>query len=301
MKPSSRPLPPGRPPRARTEPPPARSSTRKIPTRLVQTVPSDHEDLLDRDLEPDPGLYSGFEVELEPPTPVRRRRRVLLGVLVGLGVAVLLLEGVAIVRSLGPDDSDGRSADRRVSPLVAPAALPATGVLVLSEVQPDGSIEVDQWIRSSDDIDELTVAAPATSGGDDALRVSDASLVAADGTVLADDLTAAARPRVIRLAAPTTLVRASYVLSGAVDRSGTVDGRLRTFAASLDLDSSALTGPTVLFVSAASGGEVGNLACANSRSQVALLRPCGAPDGSGWRVRLPSGSRGDRVTAQVDF
>ena len=98
------------------------------------------------------------------------------------------------------------------------------------------------------------------------------------------------------------MVRATYVLRGAVDSSDTVKGRLLARDVALDLDFPAQAGPTVVVVDAGgTGGEVRNLACGNARSTVALLRPCGSPDGSRWRVRLPAESRTDRVTAQVDL
>jgi hypothetical protein len=226
---------------------------------------------------------------------------VLLAVLVGAGVVILLLECVAIVRSLRSDSAGLFPPSRGVAPLAAPAELPAKGALVRSVVEADGSVEVTQWIRSGDSIGEITLSAPE-GAADAAVRATDGRIVAADGTILADHLAVDAAPKRVRFANPTTLVRATYVLRGAVVSSDSVDGRLLARVVALDLDFPAQGGPTVVVVAAGgTGGEVRNLACVNARSPVALMRPCGAPDGSRWLVRLPPESRTDRVTAQVDL
>lgn len=281
MRASSRAVPPGRPVRSGPGRPPHR-----IPTRPVEI-----------DDEP-----AG---EPEPATPhrPRRRRRTIIAVLVGVGVVVLLVEFFAIASSLRSDDSDDSDEPDPPAaglPLLAPDELPERGALVLSEVRADGTVHVSQWLRSGDGIDELMLTAPTVAGAADPIRATDGQLVAADGTVIADDLTVGAEPRLVRFADPTTMVRATYVLRGAVEQSATVPGRLRASVVSLDLDLSSLSGPTVAVVETQTGGEILGLACGNARSEVELVRPCGTPDGSRWRVRLPQASREDRVTATVD-
>ncbi len=220
--------------------------------------------------------------------------------LVGVGVVVLLVEFFAIARSLRSDEPDERDPPAAGLPLLAPDALPERGALVLSEIRADGSVRVSHWFRSGDGLDELLLTAPTVAGSADPIRATGGRLVAADGTVIADDLTVGARPRLVRFADSTTMVRATYVLRGAVERSATVDGRLRASVVSLDADLSSLSGPTVAVVETPTGGEVLGLACGNARSEVELVRPCGTPDGARWRVRLPPVSREDRVTATVD-
>jgi hypothetical protein len=215
-----------------------------------------------------------------------------------VALLLLLAECAVIIRGLRAGDSGPDAVPELPVALSPPDALPREGALVRSEVRADGSIVVTHWIRATDDIDEISLAAPPLDGGPGGVRAVDARVVASDGTVLADDLTVGAVPRRIRFEEPTRLLRARYVLRGAVDRSSTVDGRLRALAVSLDVDAPAAAGPTVVVVTGA--GEVLNLACANARSGVALLRPCGSPDGAGWRVRLPAGSSKDRVVAQLD-
>jgi hypothetical protein len=306
MKPTSRPVPPAGRPRTAPHAPsaPRVRRPRRVPVQVLEPEPEPEPD---PDLEVDDQIWSNtaswpMSFEPEPQARVRRSRRLILAVLVGVGVVVLLLECVAIVRTLVSDDGDGRvPVTGTATPLVAPDALPAEGVLVRSEVRADGSVKVDQWIRSGDGIGELSFSAPAGVEGADAVRATGGRLVGADGTILADDLSLGAEPRRIRFESPTTMVRATYVLQGAVDRSATVDGRLLARVVALDVDFPAQSGPAVVVVSADDGGEVRNLACVNGRSTVALLRPCGAPDGPRWRVRLPAESRTDRVTAQVDL
>lgn len=290
MKLSSRAQSPGRPPRGTRDgvaTGPRRRPPHRLPTGGVGSTSPTHEE-------------PTSEVDANPPTPVRRRtrRRMVIGVLVGVGMVLLLVEGVAIVRSLSAEDERQLPQSGVTLPLVAPDELPATGALVLSEVRADGSVEVTQWIRSGDGIDRALVTAPG--GSAEGVSVTGGRLVAADGTVIADDLTATAEPRGLRFADPTTMVRATYVLRGVAEESGTVAGRVVAQAVSLDLSIPAQTGPTVVVVAAAENGVVRNLACTNARSAVALLRPCGAPDGSRWRVRLPPERRTDRVAAQVD-
>jgi hypothetical protein len=220
---------------------------------------------------------------------------------VGIGAVLLVLECVAIVRYLRSDDSDPQSAAPAAHPLLAPADLPERGSLVLSEIRADGSVEVSHWFRDGNGIDELSLAAPVTNGRAGSIRATGGRVVAADGTVIADDLTIGAEPRLVRFDDSTTMLRATYVLRGAVERSATVTGRLTARVVSLEADLSTLSGPTVAVVAVPTGGEVRGLACADARSDVELLRPCGAPDGSRWRVRLDPVSREDRVTAVVDL
>ncbi len=240
------------------------------------------------------------ETETEPER--RNRWRWVRTGLAVVAIVVLVVELVVIVRSVRARDDglDAAGADR--VPPVPPAALPLQGALVRSVVRPDGSIAVTQWLRSADEIDKVTLSVPTPVGGRETPRAEDVRLVGDDGTVLADHLTVDTASQEVRFAYPTRLVRATYVLGDAVDRSSSVDGRVRALLVALDVDFATRTGPTVVQVSGApAGAEVLNLACANARSRVALLRPCGAPSGSGWRVRLPAVSAEDQVTAQIDL
>jgi hypothetical protein len=279
VRPSSRALPPGRAPRAGADHTAPRRPPRRLPMRVVETPTT-----------------------ADAPAPAeetshRPRWRRLGKVIAVVALLLLLAECAVIVRGLRAEDSEPDAVPALPVPLSPPDALPAEGAFVRSEVRADGSIAVTHWIRAADDIDELTLAAPAPTDGSGSVRAVDARVVAADGTVQADDLTIDAEIRRVRLKQPTRLLRATYVLRGAVDRSSTVDGRLRALAVSLEVDA-AETGPAVVLVTGA--GEVLNLACANARSGVELLRPCGSPDGAGWRVRLPAERSADRVVAQVD-
>jgi hypothetical protein len=220
---------------------------------------------------------------------------------VGVGAVLLVLECVAIVRSVRSDDADSQRPAPADLPLLAPGDLPERGSLVLSEIRADGSVRVSQWLRDGDGIDALSLAAPVTTGQAGPIRATGGRLVAADGTVIAEGLTIGAEPRLVRFDDSTTMLRATYVLRGAVEQSATETGRLSARVVSLDADLSALSGPTVVVVEVQAGGEVQGLACANARSDVELLRPCGTPDGSRWRVRLDPASREDRVAAVVDL
>lgn len=287
MRPSSRSVPPGRPPRGsvRTATPTARRAPHRIPARVAEGSQAPPPPPA-----PPPAPTPG-------PTPRRSRRRLLLGAVAVVGVALLLVEGVALVRGIDSEESAHRLG---TLPLQPPADLPPEGSLVLSTVRAaNGTVEVTQWIRSGDDITTLSVSAPDL-GDAGAVTATDAHVVAADGTTIVDDLTVGAEPRELVLDTPTRLVRATYVLRGAADESATVEGRVLARVVSIDLGFPTQTGPTVVVVGAAGEGVVRNLACADARSAVALLRPCGTPDGDRWRVRLPPEGRDDAVAAQVD-
>jgi hypothetical protein len=217
--------------------------------------------------------------------------------LVAAGVVVLLVECVFLIRSFESGD-DGQGGRKMVAPLVAPALLPPQGTLVTSTVRADGTVAVTQWLQSTDGLDQVTLSAP-TVGASDPARATGLRLVDTDGTVLADGITVTDRPKRVRFDFPTRLIRATYVLDGVADRSDTVSDRLLVNALSLRMEG-ADPGPTIVEVTAPVEGVVRNLACADARSPVTLVRPCGAPIGDGWRVRLDPEDLTARVQAQVD-
>ncbi|MDF1606004.1 hypothetical protein [Nocardioides sp. YIM 152315] len=211
--------------------------------------------------------------------------------------AALLVEGVLLVGAVRSGDETG-PAELRGDGLLPPSALPSQGMLVVGQIRADGSVEVTQWIRSFDAITGLRLSEWSAPG---APRPTDLRLVAADGTILADEGSGEVEPRGVRLDRPTSLVRATYVLNGTTDESSTKPGRRLVPAVSVGLESTPQAGPTFVQVRAPVGGEVLSLACDDARSPVDLLRPCGQPVGTGWQVRLSADARADRVAALVDL
>ena len=284
VKPSSRAVPPGRPPRAaRTAATrPARRPPHRLPTRLVERRACSRA----RSRRPSPRPAA------RPPTDAGRRRMV-VAVLVGVGVVVLLVECVAIVRSLRSDDSDGSRLPAAAGPAAGAGRPAGAGHARASEVRADGSVrgepvdpERRRHRRARRSRPRRRPARPTP------VRATDGRSSAADGTVLADDLTRSAPSRAWSGSTdPTTLVRATYVLRGRRRRGAPrVPGRLRARVVSLDLDCPALTGPTVVVVDGAGRRRGPATSPAPTPGPTStLLRPCGTPDGSRWRVRLPAG------------
>lgn len=215
-------------------------------------------------------------------------------------IAVVVLVEVLLVAWVIVSADDATVVDRPER-LVAPRDLPLQGSLVLSQVRPDGSVAVTQWMRGLDPLGSVALSTP-TVAGSGPVQVTDARLVADDGSVLAEGITVGAEPQRIPVEGPTRLVRATYVLDGVSEVSSDVPGRLLVQAVAVTMASTGEAGPVVVEVEGAeSGAVVRNLACSDAGSSVAVQRPCGSPDGSAWQVRLNGDHRDDVVTAQVDL
>lgn len=214
-------------------------------------------------------------------------------------VVVVLVELVVLVRALRTGDQPPATT-RRTPALVVPEDVPPRGALVTSRVRADGRVSVTQWLSSPEVLDQVSVSLPSVEPTE-GVRATGVRLVARDGTVLADDLTVDRQPLQVDFGHPTSLVRATYVLTGVSTRSETDPGRVLVRALSLHLDGGSLTGPTVVVVAAPAGGAVRNLACVDARSAVTLAHPCGKPAGSDWQVHLTPSGPTERVEAQVDL
>jgi hypothetical protein len=216
------------------------------------------------------------------------------------GLAVLLV-GVAIsaVLYLWLRDRDAATAEQATSSTLTAAGLadvppgaPAQGAYLESVVRRDGTVEVRQWIRSEEPIEQLVLALPRVPG--------DVHVTAADVVVVADGEPAAGPGAITGGSAAytfaaTTDVRLTYVIAGAVERSDSAQGRALAAATNLTVRTMPPPRSDVRVVRAP---QVLSLACAPSL--YAVPAPCGTRvQADEWRVQLTRDEAAVRVVAQV--
>lgn len=160
----------------------------------------------------------------------------------------------------------------------------------VSEVGPDGDLEVTQWIHTQDPLDTLELALPELGEG---------TSVEATGVKITADGTAVPGPGTISFTYasyafdPSTRIRIRYTLSGAVQRSSSATRRGLATVTALDVSAAQPRDIRVVRSEA-----VFSLACTSDVAVAA--RPCGdaARDGE-WRVLLTGADVGARVLAAV--
>jgi hypothetical protein len=213
------------------------------------------------------------------------------------GLAVAIVAVVGLVRSVPSGERAESTAPAEWPGSPRPPALSAPGALVSSEVRASGTIRVIHWIRAQAPISQIVVAVPdrpLPPGPPLARRVR---VEEAGGTVLAVTSRVGSRPRALALSRPARLFRLTYELTGVVDRSASVTGRALAGVTFLHVDFARRTGPTEVTVT---GSRVLNLGCVPTAADP-VSRPCGAPDGQGWSVTLPTAERDGQVIAQLDL
>ena len=209
------------------------------------------------------------------------------------GLAMVLGLGAAFaLRWAGAE----RHAAAGTPALDPPAAVPANGEYVRSRVLASGDVDVDHWIRSTRALSAVTLSVPSATGrirGGPLAR--DVRVESDQGRRLgADILRSGKRTFPVDDAA---LVHVSYVLSGVVERSSSVRERALARVTSLDVSYRHDDVPKILVMQ---GGRLLAAACSRPAPETEP-RPCGEPDGLGWRVRLSPAMRDDRVMAQLDL
>lgn len=221
-----------------------------------------------------------------PPTPAprrpepRTRRTVALVAAALLGV---LAGGVVAWQLVGPGE-----------PPPPPASLPIDGWPIagesraVTEVLPDGDLEVTHWIHAENPLDELELTLPELDG----------ARVTADQVEVTADGRSAPGPGVVMPSGATytfpdaTRIQVRYRMSGAVQLSSSADGRGLATTTSLDV-----TATQARDVRVVRSEEVLSLACAEPGEQPV---PCGESGGSDqWRVELDETDVGSRVLAVV--
>lgn len=220
-------------------------------------------------------------------TPAPEPPATVLGTRTPVGAAVLIvLAGVAA----GFWWQSGEEPTERPSAAAAPATWPEAGAArTVTQVRPDGVLEVTHWIHATDSLDELDLLLPERQEGGP-IRASAVQVVADDQP--------ASGPAVLTFSqasyvfADATRIRVRYELSGAVEMSTSAPGRGLATTTSLEVsatlarDTRVVRSPAVL-----------SLACTDTAGSIA---PCGASDHAGqWTVKLTGDDVGARVIAVV--
>lgn len=217
------------------------------------------------------------------------------GWIVGLVLSclVVLAGGAAIlVPPLLDDAQDGTFAEPGGT---SPVARSPDTSYVESRVLPNGDIVVRQWIRAAEPIRLVRLTLPQVPGAEDASArqvaiVADGLAVTGQATI-SDDVATYAFP------ATTAEVLLSYRLTGAVELSDSVPGRVLAVFTSLDVGYGSQVERETRVVR---GPEMLSLAC--SPSPEVSPTPCGEAFGDDeWRVELTGLRVDDRVVAQLNL
>ncbi len=224
---------------------------------------------------------------VETPAP-RRSATVRTRALVGVAVLIGLV-GVAAAFWW----QSGEEEAERPSAASTSATWPEAGeARTVTQVRPDGVLEVTHWIHATDPLDKLDLMLPERQEGDPTSPIS-ASAV----QVVADDQPASGPAaltftRASYVFADATRIRVRYELTGAVEVSTSAPGRGLATTTSLEVSNTPARETRVVRSPA-----VLSLACTDTTGSTA---PCGAPDHTGqWTVELTGDEVGARVIAVV--
>ena len=154
-------------------------------------------------------------------------------------------------------------------------------------------MSVSHWVRPRTRAYELTLSLPDVPAGG-SMRATGVR-VDVDGTSIPGPASIDARPHTYVLPGGRQIL-VTYRLSGAVERSPSVEGRALVRVASLDLSVEDVQTRT----QAVEGVEILSMACTANRER-ALPEPCGETVGERWEVRLTGPDLDDRVMAQVEL
>ncbi len=245
-----------------------------------------------------------FEAPATNPISSPRTQQVLLGLVVVALIVVVTLAvlgrqsgGTASGAAQGPA---GDSSLQAGPPPTEPVRLPSRGTFVDARVQPDGTVDVTQWLRGGNAISSVTLSvfdSPQIDvpGADPA--ATDLQVRTSQGTVVLADPTVGSEPRTIDLVRPSLLVQLDYTLTGVTEEQSSPPGRalIGTVFAGSDFEGD--QGRARIQIG---GRRIMSLACTAPGGELAL-RPCGGPREGGWSVNLQGSNLDDTVTAQVDL
>ncbi|HSU03874.1 MAG TPA: hypothetical protein VLK03_15095 [Nocardioides sp.] len=211
--------------------------------------------------------------------------RLLLGLLAFVVVAGVA-GGALVWRTPADERKGGGPPDSSAS-----SGWPAKGAArTLTEVRPDGVLEVTHWIHAARPLDAVQLALPRS--------VDPGSLVASAVEVTADGRPVSGRDRITTFGGSyvlddATLVLVSYELTGAVELSSSAPGRGLVTTTAIDVSAGQVSERRVVRSEA-----VLSLACAASERGEA--EPCGErEDDHQWSVQLGDREAGTRVMAVV--
>jgi hypothetical protein len=182
-----------------------------------------------------------------------------------------------------------------------PAEAPREGMYVLSAVGPDGTVEVQTWVRSATPVSELRLTTTDPDLLPGSVESMDLTVHGLDGTLLAHRDTVGTNPQRVRLRVASTGFYFSYTIEGAMDdASQTVQNRTLARVLGMDVDYDGAAGVVRRVVTAP--GTVINVACLHPTEDFdESPRPCGRSSGEGdWTVDLRGAHRNDRLLAQLE-
>ena len=234
----------------------------------------------------------------EPPAPARSSRRG-MALLVGGALLAVVAGGVLLQRTDG-DRAEGpvaqaaaeRTATRYPAP---PITLGTDEELVDVDVLDGGDLVVTHWVRGAEPLTRLTLALPT------GVAAPGAGIDVRDLVVAADDVLVAS-PVLGDTGWEGTLPEArdlyvTYRLSGALQRSGSVDGRALATVTSLTLGVGevSLSGTRTF-----SSSKVLALGCLPPGAR-AVPTPCGMLVNDTWTLDVVPGAVPATVIAQIDL
>ena len=185
----------------------------------------------------------------------------------------------------------------RTLPFEPPVALPVNGSYVETDVLPSGDLKVTHWIHAKVPQFSVKLMAPVLAGTDSGMVTATGVEVAADGRVVPGAESVGSVSQSYQFHGAESIY-VTYVLSGAMELSTSVEGRALARVTALDLEYVSMGGESVRTVQ---GAEVLNLACSPSNAPDAAPTPCGEPDSDGWQVRLTGKKWNDHVMAQLNL
>jgi hypothetical protein len=246
---------------------------------------------LDGELDTTPRPARPATVPAAAPAPSTERDRASVLKVVGLVLLVLVsagLGGGAVAWLLGGAEP-AQVGDP--APVTLPPGWPEAGASrTLTKVRADGVLLVTHWIHTEKPLDQLDVSLPESGEG---------TAVEATNVEVTADGEAASGPSEITFSRasyvfdPATMIRVTYELDGAVERSSSAAGR--GLATTTALDVSATQPRDVRVIRSA---QVLSLSCAATAATE--LAPCGTSEGAGeWKVQLTGTDAGSRVVAAV--
>jgi hypothetical protein len=234
---------------------------------------------------------------LPPPDEPSSRRWQALGFVAAAALVLAIAVYVLLRPVLNQDDEADPGEEARTLPFEPPVALPVNGSYVETLVLPSGDRKVTHWIRTKVPLFSIKLVAPTLVGIDSGVVTATDVEVAADGRVVpgADSVGSVSQSYQFF---GTRSIFVTYVLSGALEMSTSVDGRALARVTALDLKYVSMGGESVRSVE---GAEVLNLACSPSAAPDAVPEPCGKPGSDGWQVRLTGENWNDHVMAQLNL